>query len=148
ILDYAAGARTHLGGFVAQVLDGTAGATLLRKAAALVAPFLTSPVALAALLVGVGVVAAAAWWVRRTLREARAGAGPYAWLAAFSTPGWLGPALRALAVLVVVEVVVNDSGLTMLMYSAIAAVPALTALLTSRAAVTPGAADTADTPGA
>ncbi|WP_273167281.1 hypothetical protein, partial [Actinomyces israelii] len=49
-------------------------------------------------------------------------------------PGWLGPLGRALAVLVVVEVLVNDSGLTMLCFSAAAAAPALTAVLAARLA--------------
>jgi len=128
VADYATGSRTHLGGFVSQLLSGGAGATLARKAAALVAPFLTSPLALLALGVGVGVAGAAAWWLRRTARSARAGEGPYAWLVT-TAPAWLVPALRALAVLVVVEVLVNDSGLTMLLFSAAAALPALAALL-------------------
>ncbi len=130
VADYATGSRTHLGGFVSQVLSGGAGATLARKAAALVAPFLTSPLALLALGAGVGVAGAAAWWLRRTARSARAGEGPYAGLAT-TAPAWLVPALRALAVLVVVEVLVNDSGLTMLLFSAAAALPALAALLVS-----------------
>ncbi|WP_187271388.1 hypothetical protein [Actinomyces ruminicola] len=130
VADYATGSRTHLGGFVSQLLSGGAGATLARKAAALVAPFLTSPLALLALGVGVGVAGAAAWWLRRTARSARAGEGPYAWLAT-TAPAWLVPTLRALAVLVVVEVLVNDSGLTMLLFSAAAALPALAALLVS-----------------
>ncbi|SDM89858.1 hypothetical protein [Actinomyces ruminicola] len=131
LADYATGSRTHLGGFASQVLGGGAGATLARKAGALVAPFLTSPPALLALVAAVGIVVGTGWWLRRTVRAARAGRGPYAWLAALPTPVWLGPALRALAVLVVVEVLVNDSGLTMLLFSAAAAAPALAALLLS-----------------
>ncbi|MBW3068735.1 hypothetical protein GZ998_04295 [Actinomyces sp. 594] len=130
VADYAAGSRTHLGGFVSQVVDGRAGATLARKAAALTAPFLTSPLALLALVIGVGVASAATWWLRRTVRDARAGVGAYAWLVA-ATPAWPGPTLRGLAVLVVLEVLVNDSGLTMLLFSAAAALPALAALLLS-----------------
>lgn len=131
LVDYASGSRTHLGGFVAQVLDGTAGTTLVRKAGALVSPFRSSPLALAALVVGLVLAVAVARWLPRTVRRARAGRGPYAWLATTPAPAWLSPALRALAVLVVVEVLVNDSGPTMLLFSAAAALPALAALLLS-----------------
>lgn len=129
LADYATGSRTHLGGFVSQVLNGTAGTTLVRKAGALVSPFLSSPLALAALVVGLVLAVAAARWLPRTVREARDGRGAYAWLATRPAPAWLSPALRALAVLVVVEVLVNDSGPTMLLFSAAAALPALAALL-------------------
>mgnify|MGYP000890337652 CR=1 FL=1 len=76
-----------------------------------------------------------------TAHEARQGRGPYAWLARPGAllPGWLGPLGRALAVLVVVEVLVNDSGLTMLCFSAAAAVPAITALLVARLVAAPAA---------
>ncbi|CED90460.1 hypothetical protein [Actinomyces succiniciruminis] len=131
LVDYASGSRTHLGGFVAQVLDGTAGTTLARKAGALVSPFRSSPLALAALVVGLVLAVAVARWLPRTVRRARAGRGPYAWLTTTPAPAWLSPALRALAVLVVVEVLVNDSGPTMLLFSAAAALPALAALLLS-----------------
>lgn len=131
--DYAAGSRTHLGRFAAQVLDGSAGTTVARKAGALVAPFVSSPLALTALTVGLCVLGACAWWLRRTAREARAGRGPYAWLA---RPGvlapWAVPVLRALAVLVVLEVLVNDSGVAMFWFSAAAAVPGLLAVLCAR----------------
>ncbi|MDO4901389.1 hypothetical protein [Actinomyces sp.] len=129
LADYATGSRTHLGGFVQQALDGSAGGTLMRKANALIAPFLTSPLALSALVVGVGVAVVAVRWLRHTVREIRSGRGPYAWLTSTPAPEWSIPALRALAVLMVVEVVVNDSGPTMLLFSLAAALPALVAQL-------------------
>ena len=129
------GSSTHLGRFFGQLLTGTAGPTLTRKATALVAPFVTSRLALAGLVVGAGAAALVARAARRAVHEARRGRGPYAWLARpGALPGWLGPLGRALAVLVVVEVLVNDSGLTMLCFSAAAAAPALTAVLAARLA--------------
>ena len=134
------GPSTHLGQFFGRLLTGTAGPTLTRKATALVAPFVTSRLALAGLVVGAGAVALVARAARRAVREARRGRGPYAWLARPGVlPGWLGPLGRALAVLVVVEVLVNDSGLTMLCFSAAAAVPAITALLVARLVAAPAA---------
>ena len=130
------GSRTHLGRFINQMLMGDAGATITRKATALVEPFTTSRLAAAALVVGAGSTALATWWAGRTVRGARQGRGPYAWLARPGMlPEWLGPLGRALTVLVVVEVLVNDSGLTMLCFSAAVAVPALIAILTSRIVV-------------
>ena len=132
------GPSTHLGQFFGRLLTGTAGPTLARKATALIAPFVTSRLALAGLVVGAGAVALVARAARRAVREARWGRGPYAWLARPGVlPGWLGPLGRALAVLVVVEVLVNDSGLTMLCFSAAAAAPAVTALLAARLAAAP-----------
>ena len=129
------GPSTHLGQFFGRLLTGTAGPTLARKATALIAPFVTSRLALAGLVVGAGAAALVARAARRAVREARRGRGPYAWLARpGALPGWLGPLGRALAVLVVVEVLVNDSGLTMLCFSAAAAAPALTAVLAARLA--------------
>ena len=129
------GSSTHLGRFFGRLLTGTAGPTLMRKATALVAPFGTSWFALAGLVVGAGAAALVARAARRAVHEARRGRGPYAWLARpGALPGWLGPLGRALAVLVVVEVLVNDSGLTMLCFSAAAAAPALTAVLAARLA--------------
>ena len=63
-------------------------------------------------------------------------------------PQWLRPLGRALAVLVIVEVLVNDSGLAMLWFSAAAAVPALTAILAARlaAAGSAGPAEAATAP--
>lgn len=124
------GSGTHMGGFVRQVLDGTAGTTIARKATALVAPFRSSPLAVAALAVGSGIAALSAWWAVRAVREARRGEGPYTWLTVpGALPQWLGPLGRALTVLAVVEVAVNDSGLTMLCFSAAAALPALIGVL-------------------
>ena len=134
------GPSTHLGQFFGRLLTGTAGPTLTRKATAIVAPFVTSRLALAGLVVGAGAAALVARAARRAVREARRGRGPYAWLARpGALPGWLGPLGRALAVLVVVEVLVNDSGLTMLCFSAAAAAPAVTALLAAWLAAAPPA---------
>ena len=139
------GSSTHLGGFFNQLLTGTAGATLTRKATALIAPFISNWLAVAALAVGVSVIALIVWATRRAVREARQGWGPYAWLTGPGVlPQWLRPLGRALAVLVIVEVLVNDSGLVMLWFSAAAAVPALTAILAARlAAAGPAEAATA-----
>ena len=129
------GSSTHLGGFFNQLLTGTAGATITRKATALIAPFISNWLAAAALAIGVGVIVLVGRWAMRAVREARQGRGPYAWLASPGVlPGWLGPLGRALAVLVVIEVLVNDSGLAMLWFSAAAAAPALTAVLAARLA--------------
>ena len=129
------GSSTHLGGFFNQLLTGTAGATLTRKATALIAPFISNWLAVAALAVGVSVIVLVGRWAMRAVREARQGWGPYAWLTGPGVlPQWLRPLGRALAVLVIVEVLVNDSGLVMLWFSAAAAVPALTAILAARLA--------------
>ena len=129
------GSSTHLGGFFNQLLTGTAGATLTRKATALIAPFISNWLAVAALAVGVSVIALIGRWAMRAVHEARQGNGPYAWLTGPGVlPQWLRPLGRALAVLVIVEVLVNDSGLVMLWFSAAAAVPALTAILAARLA--------------
>ena len=143
------GSSTHLGGFFNQLLTGTAGATLTRKATALIAPFISNWLAVAALAVGVSVIALIVWATRRAVREARQGNGPYAWLTGPGVPPqWLRPLGRALAVLVIVEVLVNDSGLVMLWFSAAAAVPALTAILAARlaAAGSAGPAEAATAP--
>ena len=129
------GSSTHLGGFFNQLLTGTAGATLTRKATALIAPFISNWLAVAALAVGVSVIALIGRWAMRAVHEARQGNGPYAWLTGPGVlPQWLRPLGRALAVLVIVEVLVNDSGLAMLWFSAAAAAPALTAILAARLA--------------
>ncbi|MDO4242838.1 MAG: hypothetical protein Q4C85_03620 [Actinomyces sp.] len=133
VADYAAGSRTHLGRFATQVLDGSAGTTVARKATALVAPFVSSPLALTALAAGLTVLGACAWWLTRAVREARSGDGPYAWLARPGVLGpWVAPVLKSLAVLVVLEVLVNDSGVAMFWFSAAAAVPGLLAVLGAR----------------
>ena len=143
------GSSTHLGGFFNQLLTGTAGATLTRKATALIAPFISNWLAVAALAVGVSVIALIGRWAMRAVHEARQGNGPYAWLTGPGVPPqWLRPLGRALAVLVIVEVLVNDSGLAMLWFSAAAAVPALTAILAARlaAAGSAGPAEAATAP--
>ena len=143
------GSSTHLGGFFNQLLTGTAGATLTRKATALIAPFISNWLAVAALAVGLIVIVLFGWWAVRAVREARQGWGPYAWLTGPGVlPQWLRPLGRALAVLVIVEVLVNDSGLVMLWFSAAAAVPALTAILAARlaAAGSAGPAEAATAP--
>ncbi len=143
------GSSTHLGGFFNQLLTGTAGATLTRKATALIAPFISNWLAVAALAVGVSVIALIGRWAMRAVHEARQGNGPYAWLTGPGVlPQWLRPLGRALAVLVIVEVLVNDSGLAMLWFSAAAAVPALTAILAARlaAAGSAGPAEAATAP--
>ena len=139
------GSSTHLGGFFNQLLTGTAGATITRKATALVTPFISNWLAAVALAVGVVVIVLIGRWAMRAVHEARQGNGPYAWLASPGLlPGWLGPLGRALAVLAVIEVLVNDSGLVMLWFSAAAAAPALTAILAARlAAAGPAEAATA-----
>ena len=140
------GSSTHLGGFFNQLLTGTAGATLTRKATALIAPFISNWLAVAALAVGVSVIALIGRWAMRAVHEARQGNGPYAWLTGPGVlPQWLRPLGRALAVLVIVEVLVNDSGLAMLWFSAAAAVPALTAILAARFAAA-GSAEAATAP--
>ena len=137
------GSSTHLGGFFNQLLTGTAGATITRKATALVTPFISNWLAAVALAVGVVVIVLIGRWAMRAVHEARQGNGPYAWLASPGLlPGWLGPLGRALAVLAVIEVLVNDSGLVMLWFSAAAAAPALTAILAARLA-TAGPAEAA-----
>ena len=139
------GSSTHLGGFFNQLLTGTAGATITRKATALVTPFISNWLAAVALAVGVVVIVLIGRWAMRAVHEARQGNGPYAWLASPGLlPGWLGPLGRARAVLAVIEVLVNDSGLVMLWFSAAAAAPALTAILAARlAAAGPAEAATA-----
>ena len=140
------GSSTHLGGFFNQLLTGTAGATITRKATALVTPFISNWLAAVALAVGVVVIVLIGRWAMRAVHEARQGNGPYAWLTGPGVlPQWLRPLGRALAVLVIVEVLVNDSGLAMLWFSAAAAVPALTAILAARFAAA-GSAEAATAP--
>ena len=133
--------RTHLGRFVGEVFAGEALGTLARKATALVSPFLSSPVALLALLVGLSLLGAFVWLLRRIAQQIRAGRGAYAWLVApgdssggTATPGTVlnresvRATVTALGVLVVLEVLVNDSGLAMFWFSAAVAGPALLAV--------------------
>ncbi|WP_232622460.1 hypothetical protein [Actinomyces oris] len=143
------GGPTHLGRFARQVADGSAAGVLGRKAYALVGPFVTKPVMAAALACAVVIVAAALWWGRRQVRAWRNSTSPYAWLApnahrdiprvggpdscpqprGMSPSGrWVTTALKALGVLTLVAVLVNDSGVTMAGFILAAAAPALLAL--------------------
>ena len=172
LIDHALGSRTHMGRFIGQLQDGTAATTIRRKLLALVNPFFSSPLAVAALFVGLAVIGAGAWWWRREARAWRAGLSGYATLTqpevqdpggvgtrprpaegpvdAPSTgaagepwvgpvpggrslvPQWFVPALKALGVLIVVEVLVNDSGASMAVLSAACAAPLLLALAAAR----------------
>ena len=143
------GGPTHLGRFARQVVDGSAADVLGRKAYALVGPFVTNPVMGAALACAVVLVAVALWWGRRQVRACRSGTSPYAWLAPAAhgdvlrvggqksgpptrepSPSayWAPTALKALGVLTLVAVLVNDSGVTMAGFILAAAAPALLAL--------------------
>ena len=129
VVDHVTGSGTHMGRFVDQLQDGTAATTIRRKALALVAPFMSSPAALGALLVAAAVIATAWWWYARERRACQEGASRYASLDVRGpVPGWLVPVLRALLVLVVVEVLVNDSGASMAVLSVSCAAPLLLAL--------------------
>ena len=172
LIDHALGSRTHMGRFIGQLQDGTAATTIRRKLLALVNPFFSSPLAVAALFVGLAVIGAGAWWWRREARAWRAGLSGYATLTqpevqepgvagtrprpaegpvdapsagaagepwVGSVPGgrslvpqWFVPALKALGVLIVVEVLVNDSGASMAVLSAACAAPLLLALAAAR----------------
>lgn len=115
-IDHAMGSRTHMGRFIGQLQDGTAAETIQRKATAIIEPFLTNPLALVALVVGLGIIAGLVPVARRVVR----GLDPVPW--------WFGATARALAVLIVVEVLVNDSGAPMAIFSASVAAPLLIAL--------------------
>ncbi|WP_150118413.1 hypothetical protein [Actinomyces radicidentis] len=199
LIDHATGSRTHLGRFVGQLQDGTAGTTILRKATAVIAPFLSNPLALLAGAVALAVVAGLLWWLRRELRAWRAGRSGYAPLVgpepdgaargtggagasgqpastpsadardddaadagasaagtgappsgtpwagpvprgATLVPGWFVPVLKSLGVLLVVEVLVNDSGASMAVLSVAGAAPLLLALAAARLAGLPATA--------
>ncbi|WP_303323542.1 hypothetical protein [Actinomyces radicidentis] len=199
LIDHATGSRTHLGRFVGQLQDGTAGTTILRKATAVIAPFLSNPLALLAGAVALAVVAGLLWWLRRELRAWRAGHSGYAPLVgpepdgaargtggagasgqpastpaadardddaagtgasaagtgappsgtpwagpvprgATLVPGWFVPVLKSLGVLLVVEVLVNDSGASMAVLSVAGAAPLLLALAAARLAGLPATA--------
>lgn len=193
LIDHATGSRTHLGRFVGQLQDGTAGTTILRKATAVVAPFVSNPLALAAGVVTLAVVGALLWWLGRELRAWRAGRSGYAPLVgpepttepspagddalrsdddaqvrgaddlpdaedaagaettgqpwagpvprgAALVPGWFVPVLKSLGVLLVVEVLVNDSGASMAVLSVAGAAPLLLALAAARLAGLPSTA--------
>ena len=143
------GGPTHLGRFARQVADGSAVGVLGRKAYALVGPFVTRPAAAAGMACALALLAAALWWLRRQVRSWRAGTSPYTWLAPAADgdmprgrgrdsgsriPGmspsvqWGAVALRALGVLTLVSVLVNDSGVTMAGFILAAAAPALLSL--------------------
>ena len=172
LIDHALGSRTHMGRFIGQLQDGTAATTIRRKLLALVNPFFSSPLAVAALFVGLAVIGAGAWWWRREARAWRAGLSGYAtltqpevqepgvagtrprpaegpvdapsagaagepWVGPVPggrslVPQWFVPALKALGVLIVVEVLVNDSGASMAVLSAACAAPLLLALAAAR----------------
>ena len=125
------GGPTHLGRFARQVADGSAIGVLGRKAYALVGPFVSKPVMAAALACTLALVVVAVWWGRGQVRAWHAGTSPYAWLAP-ATGGGTTAALRALGVLTVVSVLVNDSGVTMAGFIFAAAAPALLALTLNR----------------
>lgn len=124
------GQRTHLGRFAQQVLDGSALATLLRKARALVGPFLTYPPALLVLLIALAALAAVALWIGMQRRQWRAGTSRYGWLVRHVElpPPWWPAARRALVVLTAVAVLVNDSGVIMAGFILAAAAPAALAI--------------------
>ncbi|QKD78906.1 hypothetical protein [Actinomyces marmotae] len=126
--------RTHLGRFAAGLADGSAWGTLERKAGALIAPFLSSALALTALMAGLVTVVGAAWWGAREHRAWREGRSAYRWLTTGrAAPRWVGSALVGLGVLVVVETLLNDSGPSMAVISAATAAPLiLRALLAAR----------------
>lgn len=172
LVDHALGSRTHMGRFIGQLQDGTAATTIRRKLLALVNPFFSSPLAAAALFVGLAAIGAGAWWWRREARAWRAGLSGYAsltqpevqepggaetrprpaegpvdapsagaagepWVGPVPggrslVPQWFVPALKALGVLIVVEVLVNDSGASMAVLSAACAAPLLLALAAAR----------------
>ena len=125
------GGPTHLGRFARQVADGSAIGVLGRKAYALVGPFVSKPVMAAALACTLALVVVAVWWGRGQVRAWHAGTSPYAWLAP-ATGGGTTTALRALGVLTVASVLVNDSGVTMAGFIFAAAAPALLALTLNR----------------
>ena len=102
-----------------------------RKAYALVGPFVSKPVMAATLACTLALVVVAVWWGRGQVRAWHAGTSPYAWLAP-ATGGGTTTALRALGVLTVVSVLVNDSGVTMAGFIFAAAAPALLALTLNR----------------
>lgn len=149
LADWASGPRTHLGRLAGHVLTGhvdDAAATLTRKVTSLVAPFLASPLALAALVVGLAVIVVAVWWLRRDLAVWRAGPQVSGGLDArhsgltdlLPSPHhrawqWLRPTLLGLGTLIVVEVLVNDSGASMAWLSVALAAPLLTITLISEA---------------
>ncbi|WP_366180736.1 hypothetical protein ABXS69_00800 [Actinomyces timonensis] len=132
--------RTHLGRFAAGLADGSAWGTLGRKAGALIAPFLSDALALTALMAGLVAVVGATWWGARERRAWREGRSAYQWLATGpGAPRWVGSALVGLGVLVVVETLLNDSGLSMAVISAAAAAPLiLLALLAACPGQRPG----------
>lgn len=133
---------THLGRFAQDLRHGQAGGVLARKAWAVVSPLVSSPLAALALVAGLALLGVVLWWARGEVRKALAGAGPYAWLAqrdddapagalvpAARARGWLRPVLVAALVLVVLESVVNDSGLAMPWFSALSLGPGVVALV-------------------
>jgi hypothetical protein len=99
LADYArpAGSRTHLGRFVAQVRDGTAGDVLSRKAHAIVDLLFANPITALLPLLVVAVV----WTFRHP---------PTILAATFDREPALRPALLATGLLAALGLVLNDSG--------------------------------------
>lgn len=144
------GPSTHLGRFLEMVLHGEAGGVLARKAWAVLAPFTTGPLPLLALAVSLGLVAVTVWRLRRVLRQVQHGQGAYAWLGHVDTGApagvpvqaarpwaWLPVAGRTALVLLVVEVLVNDSGPAMAWFSVVTLLPGLLALACAQLAALP-----------
>ena len=113
--------RSHLGRFVAQVVDGEAVATVLRKALYALNSITGGPAVwvtvLLLVLVGLALFGPAAW--RQRLTPAWFGAAQERW-------EFLRPALVAMWVMAVLGSLVNDFGLRIAMIALIPAVPLLT----------------------
>jgi hypothetical protein len=126
LLDHqrAPGERTHLGRFVQQVLDGTAGTVLQRKAEAVLDLLFTSPVTALLPLVVAAVV-------RLVLRPPRALAAAFA-----AVPAWRH-GLLAVGTGAAVGFAVNDSGPAIAALAVLVCVPA-TVAVTARVSRRPG----------
>ena len=113
--------RTHLGRFAADLRNGTAGELLERKASAVFALLLTSPVTAALPLV----VAAAVWLVLRP---------PPALHRAFEDAPGLRHGVTAVGLLSLLGFLVNDSGAAVPALALLVAVPAVLAVVFGSAA--------------
>ncbi len=133
---------THLGRFLHDLRQGRGGQVLARKAWSVVSPLVSSPLAALALVAGLALAGVLLWWARREVRKALEGVGPYVWLTqveddapagalapAARAQGWLRPVLVSALVLVVLEALVNDSGLAMPWFSAMSLGPGAVALV-------------------